>query len=395
MIFPLYLAQEHYSAATIGVVLTGGSLLGAVVVTSVGIVSDRIGRRPVLITLGLLGTLGALALAANPDLWVVMVASGMGGIGRGGGAGSGGAFGPFFPAEQPLLAASVTPARRTGAFAVMGFIGVIGAALGSLAAGLPMLVHPGISADSSYRILFVISAAGSLVTAGLSAPLRDVPREPKSSAAAAPSPTVLSTRQLISRLGITNALNGLGFGFLGPLLTYWFYVRFHVGAAEVGTLYTVANLVSALPYLGAGRIVSRLGAVRTVVVTRGVSVALLLAMAPAPSFVAAASLLCLRAVCNSLGMPARQVYTMGAAQEGRRGTVAALGSLPSVVTSSVSPAIGGALMGVFLDVPIVGAAIFMAANTVAYYLAFRHAPLPEETSASIPAESTPVLPDGE
>ncbi len=398
VIFPLYLAQRHESSAEIGVIITLGSVLGAGLVASVGIVGDRFGRRPVLIAVGLLGTIGALALAGSTNVVVVVLASGLGGIGRGGGAGSGGAFGPFFPAEQPLLAASVPPAQRTRAFGRLGFIGVLAAAVGSLVAGVPdLLHHVGLSWSDAYRVVFAFGALASAAVAVALLPLRETRRapqrppdaSPEGPSGAAAGATTLSTRQLVGRLGLTNALNGFGFGFLGPLLTYWFYVRFGAGPAEVGALYTVVNLVSALPYLGAHRLSDRLGAVATVVLTRTAAIAVLLAMAAMPDFALAGGMLALRTVFNSLGMPARQSYAMGAADERRRGTVAALSSLPSMLTSSISPALGGALMGLFVDVPIVGAVVFMGANTVAYYFAFRHAPLPEERrrSARAPVES--------
>ncbi len=403
MVFPLALAQRHDSSATIGTVLTLGSLIGAGLVAAVGVLGDRIGRRPLLIAVGLLGAAGCLALAVSDNLAVVVVASGLGGVGRGGGAGSGGAFGPFFPAEQPLLAASVAPADRTRAFGRLGFLGVLAAAAGSIVAGFPSLLHhAGLSWNSAYRLVFLIGAALSVAIAAVSVPLREhrpTPRPRRSTGSGSavdapnqPGPVGLSTRQLVGRLGLTNALNGFGFGFLGPLLTYWFHVRFGAGPAELGVLYTVVNLVSAIPYLGAHRLTDRLGAVRTVAVTRAASVVLLLAMAPAPSFAVAGLLLGLRTMANSLGLPARQSYAMGAADERRRGTVAALGALPSMVTSSVSPAVGGALMGVFVDVPIVGAAVFMAANALTYYLSFRRAPLPHETSSAQGAARRPSPP---
>lgn len=408
VVFPLYLAQAHDSATTVGVILTLGSLIGAAMMAAVGIVGDRIGRRPVLIAVGLLGTLGALGLATSANLAVVVIASGLGGIGRGGGAGSGGAFGPFFPAEQPLLAASVSPAQRTRAFGQMGFIGVLAAAAGSLVAAVPaFLHHDGLSWIDAYKVVFLIGAAISFLVAVASVPLRE--RRPvraragtgtgptndgaadtrsgngtetgtntAARSASGSGPVGLSTRQLVGRLGLTNALNGFGFGFLGPLLTYWFYVKFRIGPAEVGTLYAIVNLFSALPYLGAHRLTDRLGAVLTVVFTRSASVVALLAMAFMPDFFLAGLMLNLRTIFNSFGMPARQSYAMGAADEQRRGTVAALSTLPSMLTSSASPAIGGAVMDSFVDIPIIGAVVFMSANVLAYYLAFRHAPLPGE-----------------
>ena len=365
---------------------------------AVGLIGDAIGRRPVLIALGILGAIGSLSLAFSANAAVIILAFGLGGIGRGGGAGSGGTYGPFFPAEQPMVATSVPPNLRTLAFGRLGFIGVLAAAAGSLAAGsLNIFRHLGMTSDEAYKLLFAMGAAASLVVSFFCVPLREshndrkhkTGEKPLSDGGANEEPfepinkpdaahRTVSTRQLVSRLAITNALNGFGFGFLGPLLIYWFHVRFGAGTAEIGVLYTIINLVSALPYLGAHKISNKLGAVRTVVSTRILGVILLLGMAPAPTFVIASILLALRTVCNNLGMPSRQAYTMGIADERRRGAVAAFGSLPAMATSSISPIVGGALMNLVVDVPIFGAALFMAANAVAYYFAFRHIPLPSE-----------------
>lgn len=420
VVFPLYLADRGASATTVGLVLTLGSVISAAMMAAVGVLGDRIGRRPMLIGLGLAGAVGALALAGIGNLAVVVLASGLGGIGRGGGAGSGGAWGPFFPAEQPLLAGSVSAEHRTRAFARLGFAGVIAASAGSLVAIVPSAMHGShFSMVDAYRVIFLVGAVVSVGVAAVSWPLREPRRRqratvvspmPARAGGAVPPDTTagrpdglsvpsepasnLSTRQLVGRLGFTNAVNGLGFGFLGPLLTYWFHVRYGVGSAELGVLYATVNLASALPYLGAARLTRRFGSVHTVVVTRAFSVVVLALMAVVPTFLVASILLALRTGLNSLGIPARQSYTMGVAEERRRGTVAALGSLPSMVTSSISPVVGGALMGAFLDTPIVGATLFMGVNTVAYYLAFRNTRPPEErTAPGPPAGEEQAAPD--
>ena len=416
VIFPLYLAAQGYSAAVIGVILTAGGFVSAALMAGVGIAGDRFGRRPMLVGLGLVGALGAGALAGTGNLAVVTLANGLGGVGRGGGAGSGGSWGPFFPAEQPLLASSVPASRRTAAFGHLSFVGVLAGAAGSLVAFLPALLHSaGASLLDGYRAVFVLGAICSAGVVAVSLPLREAGPAPGTSDAASPLsreesttepaeiaragdaleatpalpgatvpgatvPGELTTRQLVSRLSLTNALNGFGFGFLGPLLTYWFYVRFGAGPADLAILYMLVNLLSALPYLGSARLTRRLGAVRTVVWSRAVSIVLLLAMAIAPDFAWAGALFALRMAVNSLSIPARQSFAMGVAEERRRGTVAAVGSLPSLVTSSMSPAIGGALMEELLATPLLGAALFMGANTVAYYLAFRRTKPPEERS---------------
>lgn len=395
VVFPLYLAARHESATTVGLVLTLGSVIGAGLVTAVGLVGDRVGRRPVLVAVGLLAVAGSAALAVSGSLAVVIVASGLGGVGRGGGAGSGGAFGPFMPAEQPLLAASVSPGERTRAFGRMSFLGGAASAAGSLVAGVPALLHgAGLDWVAAYRVLFAAAAVLSLGVVAVCLPLRDPPRlpapRPATASSSAQGPAGMSTRRLIGLLGLTNALNGFGFGFIGPLLTYWLHVRYGVGPAAVGALYTAINLVSALPYLGAHRLVARLGTVKTVVVARTASLAVLLSMAAAPTFVVAGLLLCLRIALNSLSVPARLSFAMGAADERRRGSVAALTTLPSAVTSSISPVIGGALMEVAIDTPIYGAVLFMGINVVVYYYAFRHVELPEESPPASPPRPAPA-----
>jgi MFS family permease len=392
VVFPLYLASQGYSGTSIGLVLTVGGFISAALVLAVGLGGDRFGRRRMLLWVAGLGVVGGVALAVSANLAVVMVANGLCGVGRGGGAGSGGSWGPVFPAEQPLLAASASPRSRTAAFGVMSTVGVAAGALGSLVAWVPDVLHrSGWSWGASYRLVFVLGAILSVALLAVVARIREQRPGPVAGGTGGgpvpggpvPGGPRLSSRQLLARLGSVNALNGFGFGFLGPLLTYWFHVRYGVGPGEVGAAYTVINLITMLPYLGAGRVAGRLGAVRTVVWTRTVGLAFLLAMIWTPTFPLAGAAYALRMAANSLGMPARQSYIMGVADERRRSTVAAVGALPSQISSSVSPVVGGALMAAFLEVPIVGAVLFMGANTVGFYFSFRRYRPPEESSGAL------------
>ncbi len=383
--FPLYLAQGGYSSAKIGWTLTASGFLTGLLVIGVGIGGDTLGRRLVIIVLGVLSVVGAGLLAVTDAFWVVVLASGLGGVGRGGGAGSGGSWGPVFPAEQPLLTASVTDQNRTAAFGKISFIGVIAGAVGSLVAGLPDLLHQaGWSWSGAYHVLFALAALLSLGMVAATLPIREVKTESPTESAASPP---LSPWQLTRRLALTNALNGLGFGFLGPLLTYWFYLRYHVGPAQLAVLYTLVNLVSALPYLGAARLAARWGSVRTITITRTLGLISLLAMVWTPSFWLAGMAYALRMALNSLGMPARQSFAMGVSDERYRSRVSAFSQLPSQVTAMVSPAIGGSLIDSMINIPIFGAVVFMGANVVAYWFAFRRVKPPEEQPNSVTSET--------
>jgi MFS family permease len=395
IVFPLYLAARGDSSTAIGVILTSSAAISALLVLAVGLVGDRFGRRLVLICLGLLGVAGGVVLAFFSNPVLLVVASGLAGVGRGGGAGGGGAWGPFFPAEQPLLSASVPPARRTSTFGRIGFVGVVSGALGSLIALVPgHLRAAGWQMLRADQLLFLVAAGISLCAVVVTVPIREPRRATGGDrAATAQAPASLTTRQLIRRLWLTNAINGFGFGFLGPVLVYWFHRRFGAGTGEIGLLFTIANLFAALPYLGASRLVDRLGSVRTVVFSRGASIVALLLMAWLPTFDLVAAFFVLRSGITSVSIPARQSYVMGVADERRRGTVAAVGALPSQITSSASPAIAGALMVIVLDAPIYLASFFLAVNAYVYWLSFRRVAerdLPDAAHETAPSSS----PDG-
>lgn len=387
VVFPLYLAQSGLHASQVGAVLSLAAMLNIALVAGVGMVADRIGRRTVLIALSILTSAAAIGLGLAPaGMAVAVLTSGLGGVGRGGGAGSGGAWGPVMPVEQPLVAAAAG-GDITRAFGRLSFIGVMASAAGSLVAAVPAaLLRSGVPLAEGYRILFLGSGLLSLGVAAVSLRIRETPT--RSEGATEDGQPVLPVRTLLGRLGLTNAINGLGFGFLGPLLTYWFYVKFGVGAAQLAVLYTLVNLVTAFPYLESGRLVERLGKVRTVVVTRVAGVGALVAMAFMPTFLGAGVMYALRMALNSLGMPARQSFSMAAAEARYRSRVAAFGNLPSQVTSMVSPALGGAVMEEIVNFPLYGASFFMLANAVAYFLAFRNAERPDHPEA-VPAADPP------
>lgn len=382
VIFPLYLAKAGMGSAEVGLVLSLSGVVTMALVVGVGLGADRYGRRRALLVLAGLTAAGGLLLAWLPlGVLIAVVASGLGGVGRGGGAGSGGAWGPVFPAEQPLLAAAAPEDNRTHVFGVISFVGVLAGAAGSLVAGVPdLLVGQGVPIMVGYRLLFALGAALGVVMMAFTLPIREEPPNARPQTAAPEAP--ISARQLIGRLSLTNGLNGFGIGFLGPLLTYWLYRRFGVGSAEIGVLYAVVNVAVAVPYLGSAALVRRLGAVRTVVWTRLTGVVALIAIPFLPSFLLVGVAYTLRMILNSLGMPARQSFTMAVSDERYRSRVAAFSSVPSQVTSLVSPAVAGVVMDSWLNFPLFGAAVFIAANAVAYHFAFHKVAVPGEAGAA-------------
>jgi len=382
IIVPIYLARLGFGAVEIGFLFTASAASTALLTAAVGLLSDRYGRKLFLVLFSLLTAVGALVFAVSTDLAVLITAAAASTLGRGGGAGSGGAWGPFYPAEQALLAEHASAENRTAVFSAVSFVGVLAGAVGSLLALLPSALQTwlGTSLLEGDRILFA-ATVGLGVAMGITVlPVRErtvvSPTQPGPKWRWHLSPKTLG---LIVRFAATNFTNGLAIGFLGPLLVYWFHRRYGVGGAELGTLFFLVNLATAPSYLLAPRLTRTLGAVNTVVVTRGVSVVLLALLALMPAYLPAAGFYLARMVAATLSTPVRQSYLMGIVDPRERSSAAGLSSLPSQVASSATPAVAGYTMqAISLDLPLELAAFFQGINTLLYYLFFHNIRPPEE-----------------
>ena len=379
VIVPIYLARIGFSAVDLGLLFAVTALTSGVLTALVGLLADRYGRKPFLILFPLLTAGAGIAYLFTRAFAPIVIVSALGSLGRGSGAG-GGNVGPYAPAQQAMIAASVPAKHRSAAFGLIAFCSAIGALFGGLLASAPDLAaRLGLSGLSAYNPAFVILAGLSVSTSLLALPLHD--RAPSVTTTRPGRFLTLPRRSLplLLRLALTNSVNGFAAGTFGPFITYWFYIRYHVGPGEVGLLYAVINIVSAAPNLAAAGIARRLGLVRTVVLVRIIAGALLIAMVLMPSFLLAGLIYLVRMVAQRVGMPLRQSYVMGLAPEEERASVAGLSNLPSQITSAMSPPLSGYLFDhVSLELPFALGGLLQLANGALYYLFFRGMPPPEE-----------------
>src|SRR5690349_2792441 len=167
-----------YSAVRIGVFFTFGAVGSMTLTAAVGVLSDRFGRKLLLVLLGILTAMCGLVFVGTQSFPILLIAAAIGTIGRGGGAGSGGAFGPYAPAEQALIAEHAGNRFRTTAFGAVAVVGVLSAALGSLLATTPTLLHHtlGVSDLTAERGLFLLTAVLGLSMAIVVLPVSEAKR---------------------------------------------------------------------------------------------------------------------------------------------------------------------------------------------------------------------------
>ncbi len=342
----LYLHALGWSGAGIGLVLSAAGFAGAGLNLAVGITSDRLSRKPFLLTYEMLTCLCALVAMTWSSPWLLGPAIVLAGFGRG----ANGAAGPFAPAEQAWLADAVAAASRGFVYSLNSALGFTGMALGALAASLPAFWVKALGPAGSYRPLFLLVLLGNAVNLYLLARAPEAdhrsrrPRAEKRAGASREGGRRTEKRFLTSLVGL-NSLNGLAIGLTGPLITYWFAMRFHIGPAFIGPVMAATFAVTAAASLTAGHMTRRVGLVRSVVWGRSGGLVLLLLFPVMPFYLLAALVYLLRSALNRGTIGARQALVVSAVRDERRGLASSLNALSVQVPMSVGPTFAGAMIG--------------------------------------------------
>ncbi len=369
--FSLYLDALGYSGAAIGVVLMAGLLFGALLTLIVGPLSDRRGRRGLLLAYECSAAAASLAAILSPEEGVLIAAATIAGFGRG----ANGAAGPFAPVEQAWLAREVSGAMRRHVFALNATFGFFGMAAGAALAASPSLIGGGFRHLDAYRLLFLIPLIGSLASVACIALAREgrvPPAEvPRHLEGIAEHEIVRRENRQLRRLGTTNAINGLAIGIVGPLIAFWLARRFGQGPTLIGPALAVSFMLGGFGSTLSGWLSVRFGAVRSVLWMRSCGLLLLFAVPFAETFGVAAALYALRSACNQGTAGARQSVAVELTRVERRGLAASVQSLSLQIPRAAGPVLGGWLIhaGDFV-LPFVLATALQAVYLFLYRLYF-------------------------
>ena len=370
--FTLYLRVLGWSAPAIGATLSATLLLGAALTMVFGPASDRLGRKRFLLIYEALQAAAALlaCITAWPPLLVL--AAIVGGFGRG----AGGSAGPFGPLEQAWLAESLPARMRGPIFSLNAAIGFTGMAAGALiAGGVHFLIGP-MGKMLAYRPLFLISFAGSLTAFAFIGGLKEkrpVPQTglPAEHQARREHEERQEENRMLARLVIANALNGMGIGMIGPLIAYWFALRFQHGPGSIGPALAASFMLGGIGSVLVARLVKRQGLIRPVVFLRGIGVVLLLLVPLAPFFAESAVLFAIRTGFNQGTAGVRQALVVGLTRH-RKGLAASLQNVSIQIPRAIGPLISAFMMHAgMLKTPFFIAAFLQLAYLALYARFFR------------------------
>ncbi len=379
VIAPIYLALVGFDAFRLGMLFLAVAVTSALMSSSIGLLSDRIGRRPFLVAMPLLAAAAGLVFALTTRTVPLVVAACLGTYGRGAGAG-GGAVGPYQPAESALVTERVTAFRRNQAFGRLAFFSALGGLVGGLAAavGAPATASPAHVLEA-FRWVFVATAVLAAAAGLLALALEDEKHRGANRPPRTPVRFPRHSKALLMRLWATNGVNGVAIGMFGPFVTYWFFRRYGASPAELGWLFAAVNVASLASTLSASATARRLGIVRAIVWVRVVQGALLIPMVLMPSLWLAGGIYLVRMVVQRIGMPLRQSYAVGMADPDERSSVAALSNVPAQAAMAASPVLAGYLFNeVSLALPFELGGALQIVNAAMYWAFFRHMSPEEE-----------------
>jgi MFS family permease len=386
VIFTIYLSQLGYSTVTIGFVITTAYASAAVLTAIWGYLSDRYGRKNILILLAALTIVSNLIYIFSSHLIFIIAAVIIANVGAGGSGAGGQGGGPMSPVEQALLAEKCSPQNRNTVFSANAFVGSMMGALGALVSGLPQHLQEtwGWPPVASYKPLFILTIIFSMVLIYAYSRIEEhhVPKKREK------GPVLNKTNSFVIKMSLLGMIDNLGGGLISPLLAYWFFLRYGVELKSLGFMFFLSYLLAAMSFLTAPIIARRIGVVRTMAFSHGLASAIWLILPLAPTFNVAATLTILRSYLAYMDNPLRSSFIMGVVRPEDRGAAAGFTTLSRHVPVAVSPTLSAYLMQSFaLNVPVFIGGVLQLTHDCIFYFMFRNVKPPEERAANQPVSA--------
>src|SRR5499425_1155250 len=390
VILVFYLVRLGLTEGQVGILLTltlAGDFAITLLLTTR---ADRIGRRRMLIVGAFLMAGAGIAFSFTKNLLFLIVAGTIGVISP-----SGHEVGPFLSIEQAALSHLVPARSRTEVFAWYTLAGSAATALGALCGGAAagLVQSASFSTSASYRFVVLLYAVLGVALAFLFTRLSSSTEvEPFATEAIGVSSRdflgVGRSRSIVLQLSSLFALDSFGGGFVvQSFAAYWFYLRFDVPAVKLGLIFFWANVLAGISALLASRLATRIGLVRTMVVTHLPSNVLLILVPLMPNLTLAVAILLVRFSISQMDVPTRQSYTMAVVSPEERSAAGGITGVARTTGAAVSPLFAGLLFArpSLINVPFFLAGGLKIIYDLLLYRGFVAIRPPEERTERIPA----------
>ncbi|KIW46240.1 uncharacterized protein PV06_01923 [Exophiala oligosperma] len=367
LILASYLSDLGIADARIGLFMTL-TLIGDVFISFLlTLVADQLGRRWILVLGAALMSVAGVVFGLSGNYWVLLAGAIVGVISP-----SGNEIGPFRAIEESTLAHLTASADRSDIYAWYSLIGTAGTALGFISCGWIITLlrdEKHFSSIQAYRVIYFMYTIIGLVKLCLALLLSkecEVNAHPKAANPSETSPLLgengtrednkkqrrwsllpnisKESKVVLVQLCILFAFDNFASG-LAPVswVTFYFKRRFNLSEGQLGSIFSVTGVISALSMLVASSISKRIGNVKTMVFTHLPS-AICLALIPIPPTLSGALVFLIGRSCTQvMDVAPRSAFLAAIVLPHERTAVMGTINVVKTCAQSLGPVITGVL----------------------------------------------------
>lgn len=344
VVLVLYLSKLGLSDYQIGLLITLTLIGDAVISLWITTHADSISRKKMLLLGSLLMFAGGAGFLLTNNYLILIITATVAVISP-----TGKEIGPFLSIEQSALSQILERKNLTKVIAWYNLAGSFATAFGALAAGWlsELITASGSSDASAYRIIIAGYALIGLILLALfsflSQQIEAVNNSDKQEVKKVLG--LHKSKKIVFKLSSLFALDSFAGGFIiQSMIAYWFYLKFGLSAATIGSIFFGTNLVAGVSALFAAKLANRIGLLNTMVFTHLPSNILLILIPLMPNLPLAVGMLILRFSISQMDVPTRQALTMLLVSEDERSAAAGISTLSRSIGASISPTFCGMLL---------------------------------------------------
>jgi MFS family permease len=355
---PVFLPLEGMSVTNLGAILTTFGLTTVLFSIPFAILSDRYGRKLLMLLGSLLSAVVVIVPGFTSDFLLLELSAVVGGVGEA----------MYMATWNAYLADTTSGEARAATFSLSFVTFTITAGVGSFLPGLFPLLP--LKLLDAHRLFFILlGLMGLATTLSVLKWAHDAPLK-------ASRKSILPHKSLgiIAKFSAANMMIGLGAGLIIPLIPTWFYLRFSVTDVFSGPLIAVSDIAMGLAAVGSPSIARRTGLVKGIVTTQILSTLFLFAMPFTPTALVAGPLYVVRAMLMNMSSPLSDTFLMNMIAEDERATASSFNVVIWRLPNAASTVIGGSLLNSGdLSLPFYLCTVLYVSSIALFYALFKNA----------------------